>query len=271
MSSPSPALDAIGHAVMADLRGPAQAIPLQICAETGSTNADLLNAEAWPQHPTLVLLALAQTEGRGRSGRQWLSDGGSLTFSVRWPFSRSTSQLLGLPLAVAVAVVQGLEDLSVAGLSIKWPNDLLRRGRKVGGILVELSGQSAVIGIGLNIALDAALAASLDQMAADVQPMQGPAIQRETVLAAILNRLVPALSVFNAEGFGAFQSDWATRAAWLGRAVRLGPAGSEVAQGTLCGVDAHGALLIEQQGRVSRYLVGDLSLRPMHDPAAESD
>ena len=246
-------------AVRQALAGPAAQLALHVVDATASTNSDLLQPEHHPDTPCCALWALRQQAGRGRNGRSWLSDEGGLTFSLRRPFAHSGSALLGLPLAVAVACCQGLEDLGVAGVAIKWPNDLLRRGRKVGGILVEVSGGSAVIGIGLNVRLEAATGAALDQPASDLQTAGRPTLARELVLATLLNRLVPALEHFEAAGFAAFRDDWTARAAWLGQPVRLGDA----IEGILLGVDASGALRVQTAQGEQRGLVGDLSLRPL--------
>lgn len=246
-------------AVRAQLAGPAARLALHVVDVTASTNSDLLDPAQHADTPACALWALRQHAGRGRKGRSWLSDGGGLTFSLRRPFAASGSALLGLPLAVAVACCQGLEDLGVAGLQIKWPNDLLRRGRKVGGVLVEVAGRNAVIGIGLNVQLDPATGGALDQAAADLQTAGSASLARELVLAALLNRLVPALDSFEADGFTAFRSEWTARAAWLGQPVRLG----EEIEGILLGVDASGALRVQTAQGEQRGLVGDLSLRPL--------
>ncbi|MDE3011346.1 MAG: biotin--[acetyl-CoA-carboxylase] ligase [Pseudomonadota bacterium] len=250
-------------AVCAQLAGPATGLAVHVVARTASTNSDLLAAGSHAETPRCALWALEQQAGRGRNGRSWLSAEGSLCFSLRWPFTRSGGALLGLPLAVAVACCQGLEDLGVTGLTIKWPNDLLRRERKVGGILVEVAGTGAVIGIGLNVVLDAATATALGPAAADVQTAGMPALPRALVLATLLNRLVPAMERFEVEGFGAFREAWTTRAAWLGRTVRLGDA----VEGTLLGVDASGALRVLTAQGEQRGMVGDLSLRTLERPA----
>jgi BirA family transcriptional regulator, biotin operon repressor / biotin---[acetyl-CoA-carboxylase] ligase len=271
MSGPGAGLDdarAIAQAiagVRAALSVPAAGMPLHVVARTHSTNSDLLDPAVHADTPRCVLWALTQQAGRGRSGRSWLSAAGGLSFSLRRPMQRTGSALLGLPLAVAVAACQGLEDLGVSGLAIKWPNDLLRRERKLGGILVEVSGSQAVIGIGLNVQLDAATVARLDQPAADLQPAIGSALPRELVLAALLNRLVPALDLFDASGFAAFRTDWSARAAWIGQPVRLG----EDIEGTLLGVDASGALRVATAQGERRGLSGDLSLRRLDRSGAD--
>jgi BirA family biotin operon repressor/biotin-[acetyl-CoA-carboxylase] ligase len=262
--------EAVRQRVAAALAGPATCLPVHVVAATGSTNADLMDPARHADTPACVLLALDQTEGRGRNGRDWLSDTGSLTFSLRWPFARSPAQLLGLPLAVAVAVCQGLEDLGVRDVGIKWPNDLLRRDRKVGGVLVEVGAapplrvaaatayaSSAVIGIGLNVQLAATLAERLDRPAGDLQSAGAQRLGRELVLASLLNRLVPALCSFERDGFAGVHDEWTRRALWIGQAVRLG----EDVSGQLLGVDLDGALRISTESGVVRGVVGDLSLR----------
>lgn len=247
--------------VRAALAGPASGLALEVVAETDSTNADLLDPDCQGATPCCVRWALRQRAGRGRKGRRWLSDQGSLTFSLRRPFRRGGGALLGLPLAVAVAICQGLEDLGISELAIKWPNDLLRHGRKLGGILVEVAGGSAVVGIGLNVALAPALRTALEVQASDLHTPGRPPLARPVVLGALLNRLVPALDEFEAAGFLAFQAAWTARAAWLGQRVRLG----DTQEGVLLGVDEEGALRLLGAHGEMRGLVGDLSLRPL-DP-----
>ena len=109
-------------------------------AETGSTNADLLARAAASTSGLdgpVLLLAGSQTAGRGRAGRSWQSaPDASLTFSLAWKFDRALPQLVGLPLAVGVAIA---EALHACGLDarLKWPNDVLLDGRKLAGILIE--------------------------------------------------------------------------------------------------------------------------------------
>lgn len=124
------------------------------CPSTNSTILEL----ALPARGVLQLLACeSQTAGRGRRGRSWLSWGtGSLTFSARWQFRPGNAAPAGLSLAAGVAVAQALEGMGVRGVALKWPNDILLDGAKLGGILTELAtdsagAMSAVIGIGLNL------------------------------------------------------------------------------------------------------------------------
>src|SRR4051794_1987982 len=112
--------------------GPARQVTLECVAETGSTNADLLARTPRLSGPVL-LLAGHQTAGRGRSGRTWQSAAdASLTFSLAWKFQCALPQLVGLPLAVGVAIADALRGSGVQA-QLKWPNDVLLAGQKLAG------------------------------------------------------------------------------------------------------------------------------------------
>ena len=104
-------------------------------------------------------LAECQTAGRGRRGKPWVSPFGcQLILSMYWRLEQGMAAAMGLSLAVGVAVVEALESLGYPGVALKWPNDLYYQGRKLAGILVEMSGSAGaschlVIGVGLNLAM----------------------------------------------------------------------------------------------------------------------
>ena len=126
---------------------------VRVVAETGSTNADLLAAARSGAAEGLVLVAEAQTAGRGRQGRTWLAaPGTALTFSVLLrPRGVPGSQLGWLPLLAGVAVVAALRQSAGVQAELKWPNDVLTGGAKLAGILAESWGDSVVVGIGINV------------------------------------------------------------------------------------------------------------------------
>src|SRR3954471_1030166 len=117
-------------------RPAAQQVAIEVVAETGSTNADLLARIDGLVTPVL-LVAEWQTAGRGRAGRNWQSEAGTgLTFSLAWKFQRPLAELTGLPLAVGVALAEVLALFQVP-VQLKWPNDVLKDGGKLAGVLIE--------------------------------------------------------------------------------------------------------------------------------------
>lgn len=269
---PAAALLDIGR-VAACLGDAARRFDLDVLAECGSTNTELMaRAEAGAGSGTVVA-AECQTAGRGRRGRTWVSaPGDSLTFSVLRRFAPGTAPA-GLSLAAGVAVARGIEKVGVprgfptvtggtAPVQLKWPNDILREGRKLGGILVELlpgAPHAAVIGIGLNLRLPAGMPDELRDAAAAIPAGTGP----EALLAAILGELQMALDAFAAAGFAALREAWHARHAFQDAPVRLLSDHGGPRDGICRGADADGALLFETAAGVERVLSGEVSLRPL--------
>jgi BirA family transcriptional regulator, biotin operon repressor / biotin---[acetyl-CoA-carboxylase] ligase len=136
---------------------------VEILDEVESTNTLLQQrAQAGAPHAS-VLAAEWQRTGRGRLNRPWhAAVGGALTFSVLWRFSQGAAALAGLSLAVGLALVRALETFGASGVGLKWPNDVLWRGRKIAGILIEMQGEAlgpsaVVVGAGINVRLSPAL------------------------------------------------------------------------------------------------------------------
>lgn len=238
-------------------------VSVEVVAETGSTNADLMARAASLDAPVL-LLALHQRAGRGRAGRSWLSSPeGSLTFSLAWPFPGGPQSLIGLPLAVGVALAEALAALGQP-VQLKWPNDILKDGAKLAGILIETQSLPggptwAVIGIGLNLVLPDALETQLDRAVSDAPWLAR--MDRSELMARLLDALAGALHEFSTHGFGAFCARWNRHHGWQGQTVVVLDGGTVVHEGLAAGVDDSGRLLLDTaSGRVA-VLAGDVSLR----------
>lgn len=249
------------------LLGPARTrFTLEALPECSSTSTLLLE-RARQGAPTGSLLVVdRQTAGRGRRGRSWQSSpDASLTFSVLWHFDGAVSRLAGLSLAVGLAVARALETIGVAGVGLKWPNDILLDGGKLGGILVELdtqpAGVLAVIGVGLNLQLPLAGEEEFLYPPAAVAHALSPLPDRHQLLAQLLIDLVVVLDRFAEGGFGALRSDWQAYHAWQGHPVRLLNGGPLDREGICLGADTDGALLLRTTTGIERCLSGDLSLR----------
>jgi BirA family biotin operon repressor/biotin-[acetyl-CoA-carboxylase] ligase len=189
---------------------------------------------------------------------------------VAWTFAETPPGLPALGLALGVAVAEALQGLGLAEVRLKWPNDIVWRGRKLGGLLLQLrteSGGSAsvVAGLGLNLLLPIASREQLTSEGAlpiaDLdEAMAGKAPGRNDLAAALVVALLAALDEFSRCGFGAFASRWAVLDALAGARVRVAQ-GAEGVEGEARGADADGALLVAVDGRIERFHSGDVSLR----------
>lgn len=238
-------------------------VAVEVVAQTGSTNADLL-VRAGTLAAPLLLIAEHQSAGRGRAGRSWLSSPeGSLTFSLAWRFDGGPQALLGLPLAVGVALADTLGTLGQQ-VQLKWPNDVLKDGDKLAGILIETQsapggGTWTVIGIGLNLLMPDEMEAQLGRSAAGMPWLAR--MDRDALMAALLDGLADCLREFAMRGLAAFSARWNLRHAWQGETVVLLDGGVVRHEGRAAGVDDSGRLLLDtDEGRIT-VMAGDVSLR----------
>ena len=241
----------------------ASGVAVEVVAVTGSTNADLL-ARAPSLGAPLLLLAQRQTAGRGRAGRSWLAaEGGALTFSLAWKFDCPLQALAGLPLAVGVLLAETLMAHGVA-VQLKWPNDVLKDGAKLAGVLIETQaaaggGHWAVIGVGLNLLMPDELERRIGRPAAGAPWLAR--MERAALMATLLDGLAGGLLQFGQSGFAAFSARWNRLHAWTGEPVAVIDGDTELHAGLAAGVDERGALLLDTaSGRVA-VLAGDVSLR----------
>lgn len=261
----------------APIRWPAEAIweriaPLlpsftvEVLPQVDSSNSELMRrARAGQTEPTM-LVAEAQSAGRGRMGKSWSSEpGASLTFSLG--LALAPRDWSGLSLAVGLAIAESLHPQ----IRIKWPNDLYIDGRKLGGILVETAssgpGQGAaamrhtVIGIGINIGPRPVQ--GLATVPAWLQELQ-TAMDAGQALEQVALPLVQALLTFNHEGFAPLASRYAARDVLEGREVTL----SDGRSGQACGVSASGALLVHTAAGMQHITSSEVSVRPAQNPRA---
>jgi BirA family biotin operon repressor/biotin-[acetyl-CoA-carboxylase] ligase len=262
------ALDGLAlDAIRAGIGPAADAIRIELVDECDSTNA-MLAARASAGAPTGTALACElQRAGRGRQGARWVSGrGDGLTFSLLWRFERAAGTLTGLPLVAGLACADALEALGASDVALKWPNDLLRAGAKLGGILVEAQGDArgplaAVIGVGINVRLSDEARAAIGQPVADLTGV--PYGSRSAVLGRVLAALAAALARFEREGFTAFRAAWQRRHAFQDKRVRLLVRAGHSIVGVAAGVADDGALLLGTEAGVQRFYAGEVSLRAL--------
>ncbi len=262
------AVDFLDRAAIESQLGPAaQCFRLEFTDVVGSTNSELVARAAAGTPSGTVLFAEWQSAGRGRGGRPWHAGiGGAITFSLLWRVAHGAAALSGLSLAVGVAVARALERLGTAGVALKWPNDVLHRGCKLAGILIEVTGDAlvpstAVIGIGINHRLAPAVRESIDQAVCDVVSACGSDPGRNRVAAAVLSELACVLEGFASDGFAPLAPEWQRLHAHQDRPVQLTRPGGARLDGVARGVAPDGALLVEAGDALRRVVSGDVSLR----------
>lgn len=220
-------------------------LAVEVVERCTSTNALLL--ERGPGERAALLAAEEQTAGRGRRGRRWHSArGDGLTFSVARCMRRPLGELQGLPLVAGVAAARVLRGLGAAELALKWPNDLVARGAKLGGMLVETrsvaGGTWAVIGIGINLRATPDLGTRLRRQVLALQQLIDPLPARNALLAAFGCALLDALREFEAGGLASLRADWEALHAHAGQRIRVRLANGRVLSGLAAGLAVDGAL-----------------------------
>lgn len=234
---------------------------LEVLFAVDSSNNYVLKKSASIQGgKACICFAEFQSDGRGRRGRQWVSPlGCNLYSSFLWQFDEGAAVLEGLSLAVGVAVVRAIQSLGVEGLSLKWPNDILLNGKKLGGVLLEMSGDPSglcqvVVGIGINVGMPADQ--NIDQAWAALEP----SISRARLASYLVEQVVPLLSSYAVDGFSRYMQDWLALDAFFGQRVSV-LSGSRKTSGVARGVESNGALLLEVDGVQQSFYGGELSLR----------
>jgi BirA family transcriptional regulator, biotin operon repressor / biotin---[acetyl-CoA-carboxylase] ligase len=239
-------------------------------AEVDSTNSALMRMAAEPGALVAdgtVMLAERQTQGRGRLQRNWLTTPQhSLAMSVLLRPPLAPTEVAQLPLLAAVAVQQALADL--AALSIKWPNDILCKGRKLAGILTEMRAEpgrvhAVVIGIGINVRPpEAGWPAELAEIAGDLSTAAGKDVRRVDVATAVLRHFDELYEAYLEHGFDDIRTAWWQAHAACGKSVRVHN-GTDYIDGIAEALDDDGALLLRTAEGLRRIVAGDLEIKAM--------
>lgn len=238
---------------------------IEVAWSLDSTNTEALRRGA-PAAGTQVFFAERQTAGRGRRGKTWVGPlASSLLVSLSRRFSGGLARLGGLSLAAGVGVADALHALGADGVALKWPNDLVVGPRKLGGLLVEGSGEaagaaSAVVGLGLNLRMPEAVGAALDQPWTDLSAQLHAPPSRNRIAARLLDHVLPALELFDREGLAPFLPRYARLDALQGREVVLHQDSGAVS-GVAQGVAEDGALRVVIDGAERRFHSGEVSVR----------
>ena len=204
-----------------------------------------------------LCVAEYQTAGRGRRGRQWLSPfAGQIIFSFYWTFDPKKS-IEGLSLVIGLAIAE------VLNVQVKWPNDILFDGRKLGGILVEIANHkngmlNLVIGVGINVSLPKQT--EISQPYAEVCEID-PDVERQTLLPKLIQNLYARLNIFEKNGINAeFQQAWQLYNAFSNNEVNVLTEQGAIS-GIEQGIDERGYLKVLCGNKIQIFNGGEVSLR----------
>ena len=254
---------------------------LTVVDVTGSTNDDLLEAGKLGAPHGTGLAARAQTAGRGRRGHKWDSTAGNLLLSIVVRPNVNPAKYSGLAAVCGLAVLKTLEKQGLATeIDLKWPNDLVARGRKLGGILVEAARDNegkpfAVCGIGVNVNYtpqevpDGGLAAiglsdlneNVPAVDALVEDVYHTVVNAVDAWAGCLNAMEE-----NAGPLAPVHDEYVGHLNWIGEhVIARSPAGDELAQGIFKTVDTFGRACIETKDGLRSFHFEEASLRPVSE------
>lgn len=234
--------------------------------DTGSTNADAFRLAEEGAAEGTVVMADAQSGGKGRRGRSWASPAGvNLYCSIVLRPRIMPHEAPQLTFLSAVAVARSIEQVSGLRPEIKWPNDVLIDGGKVAGLLNEMSAETdginfVILGIGVNLNMTLAqFPSELRHPATSLLVASGRPVGRVRFAATLLNELDRLYADFLAHGFAPVREEWQQYCNARGRNVVVSDAGMEIVHGLFDGIDGDGALLVRRtDGLVERILSGDV-------------
>jgi BirA family biotin operon repressor/biotin-[acetyl-CoA-carboxylase] ligase len=233
--------------------------------DTESTNADVLNYQQQYQRE-VVAVSEAQSAGRGRRGRQWLS-----------PFARNIYCTIGitkeipasrqglLSIVTGLALCRALEQSAAAMVGLKWPNDLLFEGRKLGGILIESRPLDEAcfyfaIGFGLNVFMTAAELAEIPQPATSLAQIAVAKVDRTQVLTTSVDRVIRSIRAFDYRAVQELVAEFAHFDVFHGHPIDV-VAGDSRIRGINRGITPGGQLQLETEQGMEVHSAGEISLR----------
>lgn len=230
---------------------------VHVLQTVGSTNDLVATAARGGQPEGLVVVAEHQTGGRGRLDRQWVSPPrAGLTFSVLLRPAVAAAVRPWVPLLLATAAAEALSARCDLDVSLKWPNDLLVGGRKVGGMLAESTGDAVVVGIGLNVSTRGDELPRADATSLSIET--GGVVDRLPVLLAVLRAMGPAYTSWDGAAESAARR-YRARCDTIGRPVRVSLPGGTTLDGEAADVDDSGCLVVRAaDGTTTAVSAGDV-------------
>lgn len=234
-----------------------------------STSSEIARLSTGQPVHGVVCIAEAQPAGRGRRGKHWVATPfRNLMMSLGWVYESWPREMTGLSAAAGISLIKALKEIGIEGVGMKWPNDLVFDGRKLGGILIDITGESGgqcaiVIGVGINAHIDDSDGRDIDQPWTDLGRMCKRDVDRNELAAACLSGLCRLLESFPKTGFQPWREKWTEVDVLTGEEVSLcTPENGARIHGVVTGIDSGGALMVDVQGRGKRaFLSGEVSVR----------
>ncbi|MFT5111297.1 MAG: BirA family biotin operon repressor/biotin-[acetyl-CoA-carboxylase] ligase [Parasphingorhabdus sp.] len=237
---------------------------VEVSSVIDSTNAEVRRRLAQSLLISRYLFAENQTRGRGRQGRSWYAAPYQSILASTWlRFDGNAQDISGLSLAVGVALVRGLQDVGYRQCRLKWPNDLLIDGAKLGGILIEVSGElgggmDVTVGFGLNLLLPDKLAALCEQNVTDLARQGGVLPHRNDLAVTFIQHLEWVFAKFRQSGFAPFMDEWQSLHHYQGKQIAI-QQGRGTVVGIAQGVDGRGALRLKaSSGSIISITTGEV-------------
>ena len=240
---------------------------VQYIQQVDSTNAVAAKLVLPPARKFSLVLAEAQSAGKGRRGRSWISPfAANIYLSLVWPLQRPLHAAGVLSPYLAICITESLHALGLSGLGLKWPNDIYCNNKKLAGLLIECSGELSgackmIVGLGVNVAMTKYKHIDIDQDWTDVHSNAPDwSLTRSELAVQLINSLVTGLHCFEKTPIEDLVQRWARWDVMQNMAINV-HADAEAQQGIARGIDVDGCLLLDTGQGVERISVGDVSLR----------
>lgn len=234
--------------------------------ELDSTNQWVSEHIAERGDQSLLCIAESQTLGRGRSGREWSSPAGSniyMSFSCRPDTERKN--IAAISLLIGLALIRVLKAKGLNDVALKWPNDVLVRGKKLAGILIESKRCAEhlilIIGVGVNVKMPIGFKIESEMGWSDLSSIDATPADRNALIVQFYLECEKVMRQFFEQGFSVFKQEWMSYDGFAGRDVKIIDQGELQYCGMNMGIDDSGCLLVRSDEGVKKIFSGDVSLR----------
>jgi BirA family biotin operon repressor/biotin-[acetyl-CoA-carboxylase] ligase len=231
--------------------------------EIGSTQIYAKQLAETDAAETCLVIAKTQSNGYGRLGRNWKSQNGGIWCSVVLHPQIAPDKAAQMTLLLSLVVCQILEKLYKIKPAIKWPNDIMVNGKKLCGIITEMSSKNdkiiyLICGLGLNANND--IFGDLKKTAVSLKNICGNIVDNAQLTAAIFENFMKGCEIFYEKGFGSFTKDYNERCMVLGQKINVNFSGKTI-RGLAVKIDENGYILIKtDDGFIEKILAGDVNL-----------